>query len=172
MRGSANEYSCTQGAQINFRDLTPYLTFSLDTLSSRKLPISLLSGGLLVHWSSKDEGGKAAWDSFTVNILRKKSILGSRKMSLYNVQYVILYMQYTLQLRGQIVDTRTLFLLSPSMYSVEYIMSGTSEHNRAKSRTTSHTTFLCIYCSVSSPPTVNNCCVITRGNILIGGESL
>jgi hypothetical protein len=25
---SANEYSCEQGAQINFRDLTPYLTYS------------------------------------------------------------------------------------------------------------------------------------------------
>ncbi len=26
---SANEYSCTHGAQINFRDLTPYLTYKL-----------------------------------------------------------------------------------------------------------------------------------------------
>jgi hypothetical protein len=24
---SANEYSCAHGAQINFRDLTPYLTY-------------------------------------------------------------------------------------------------------------------------------------------------
>jgi hypothetical protein len=24
-----NEYSCAQGAQINFRDLTPYLTYGL-----------------------------------------------------------------------------------------------------------------------------------------------
>ncbi len=27
LRVSANEYSCTHGAQINFGDLTPYLTF-------------------------------------------------------------------------------------------------------------------------------------------------
>jgi hypothetical protein len=26
---SANEYSCAHGAQINFGDLTPYLTYSL-----------------------------------------------------------------------------------------------------------------------------------------------
>jgi hypothetical protein len=25
---SANEYSCANGAQINFRDLTPYLTYA------------------------------------------------------------------------------------------------------------------------------------------------
>jgi hypothetical protein len=29
---SANEYSCTHGAQINFRDLTPYLTFGYNVL--------------------------------------------------------------------------------------------------------------------------------------------
>ncbi len=27
LRGSANEYSCAHGAQINFGDLTPYLTY-------------------------------------------------------------------------------------------------------------------------------------------------
>jgi hypothetical protein len=29
---SANEYSCTHGAQINFGDLTPYLTYALRPL--------------------------------------------------------------------------------------------------------------------------------------------
>ncbi len=48
-------------------------------------------------------------------------------------------MQYTLQLRGQIPGGgggryTPLFLLYPYMYSVEYSMSGTSEHNKAKSR--------------------------------------
>jgi hypothetical protein len=28
----ANEYSCAHGAQINFGDLTPYLTYGLDPL--------------------------------------------------------------------------------------------------------------------------------------------
>ncbi len=30
---SANEYSCAQGAQINFGDLTPYLTYGLWSFS-------------------------------------------------------------------------------------------------------------------------------------------
>ncbi len=29
LRGSANEFSCTLGAKINFGDLTPYLTYAL-----------------------------------------------------------------------------------------------------------------------------------------------
>ncbi len=31
MRGLSNEYSCAHGAQINFGDLTPYLTYGLVT---------------------------------------------------------------------------------------------------------------------------------------------
>ncbi len=47
---SANEYSCTHGAQINFGDLTPYLTYSMPiavnykTLSERGR-IEFLVGG-------------------------------------------------------------------------------------------------------------------------------
>jgi hypothetical protein len=33
---SANKYSCTHGAQINFRDLTPYLTNELFPLSNEQ----------------------------------------------------------------------------------------------------------------------------------------
>jgi hypothetical protein len=29
---SANEYSCAHGAQIDFRDLTPYLTYGSDRI--------------------------------------------------------------------------------------------------------------------------------------------
>jgi hypothetical protein len=31
---SANEYSCTHGAQRNFGDLTPYLTYGFNNLAS------------------------------------------------------------------------------------------------------------------------------------------
>jgi hypothetical protein len=34
---SANEYSCAHGAQINFRDLTPHLTYGFLTLQSKIL---------------------------------------------------------------------------------------------------------------------------------------
>ncbi len=30
--GGANEYSCAHGAQINFGDLTPYLTYDRNTV--------------------------------------------------------------------------------------------------------------------------------------------
>jgi hypothetical protein len=32
---SANEYSCAHGAQINFRDLTPYLTYGLEEVAEK-----------------------------------------------------------------------------------------------------------------------------------------
>jgi hypothetical protein len=41
MRGmgvSANEYSCVQGAQVNFRDLIPYITYVSDNRNTSLFP--------------------------------------------------------------------------------------------------------------------------------------
>jgi hypothetical protein len=127
----------------------PHCSIYIWSFHHGSFPISLLSCGLLVHycfsWSSRDEGGKAAWASFTVNTLRRRVSWGAEKChcTMYSMWYCTVH-------AAERADILPLFLLYPYMYSVEYSMSGTSEHNRAKSRTTSHTTFLCIYCSVSS----------------------
>ncbi len=39
---SANEYSCTHGAQINFGDLTPYLTYGGIAVISQSISLFVL----------------------------------------------------------------------------------------------------------------------------------
>jgi hypothetical protein len=57
-RVSANEYSCVHGAQINYGDLSPYLTFVLMALVQRRVhpgsliriePGTFLVGGRLAY---------------------------------------------------------------------------------------------------------------------------
>ncbi len=38
---SVNEYSCAHGAQINFGDLTPYLTFEYNTHNANDLLVDM-----------------------------------------------------------------------------------------------------------------------------------
>ncbi len=41
---SANEYSCAHGAQLNFGDLTPYLTYAVDISFKNEVTVILLVG--------------------------------------------------------------------------------------------------------------------------------
>jgi hypothetical protein len=48
---SANEYSCAHGAQINFRDLTPYITYDCSPLGDSPRDV----GRTFELWSDEEE---------------------------------------------------------------------------------------------------------------------
>jgi Ca2+-dependent lipid-binding protein len=49
---AANKYSCAQEVQINFEDLTPYLTYAYIIQQSVKWPVCLLQGRTSVKKNS------------------------------------------------------------------------------------------------------------------------
>jgi hypothetical protein len=53
---SADEYSCAHGAQINFGDLTPYLTHGLERLTANAKVATVLGSILASSDSVESEG--------------------------------------------------------------------------------------------------------------------
>jgi hypothetical protein len=54
---SANEYSCVHGAQINFRDLTPYLTYAIHTQDKMRGPLGEVIGVDIDYVAADGLGG-------------------------------------------------------------------------------------------------------------------